>query len=60
MEKYISITELQEALGISKSTAYALTKRADFPSVRIGKRVVIPETALQEWLAKGGTEEKGA
>ena len=60
MQKYLSIPEMQKALGISRSTAYTLIKRTDFPSARVGKRIVIPETDLQEWLSKGGTEEKGA
>ena len=61
MEKLvISATELAETLGISRSTAYELLSREDFPSARLGKRIVIPVAALNEWLAKGGTVQKGA
>lgn len=51
-----SVEELQKALGISRSSAYDLVRREDFPIARIGKRIVIPVDALREWLARGGTE----
>ena len=31
--------EITEALNISRTTAYALMKRADFPSTRIGRKI---------------------
>ena len=55
----LTVREMAQSLGICRSKAYALTQRADFPTVRLGKKVVIPVAALQEWLAKGGTEPKG-
>lgn len=60
MRQYISIRELQEVLGVSRSTAYALAKRADFPAARIGKKLVVSEEALREWLARGGTQQREA
>ena len=56
MEKLVlSITELADVLGISRSKAYELTNVSGFPTVRIGKRIVVPIAALNEWMAKGGT-----
>ena len=62
MDKYCikGVRELARYLGISTNSAHSLTKRADFPSARIGKTIVVPVAALTEWLAKGGTEQKGA
>ena len=62
MEKMVisGVRELAEALGVSVNTALALTRRADFPSAKLGKRTVTPVAALNEWLAKGGTAAKGA
>lgn len=54
------VRDLARALGISVSSAAALTKRPDFPSARIGNLIVVPIAALNEWLANGGTEQKGA
>ena len=58
--KCYSVADLVSLLGCSRSTAYALVRRPDFPATRIGKRIVIPEDALKGWLASGGTKQKGA
>jgi len=55
----ISVSEMAEALGISKSTAYALINLPGFPVARLGKRVAIPVQGLNEWMSRGGTEPKG-
>lgn len=49
----ISVIELAEQLGIGKTIAYQLVKRDDFPSVRIGDRILIPVDGLREWLKQG-------
>ena len=51
MEKAtMSVQELSSQLGISLSKAYELVKSEDFPSVRIGTRILIPVDAFREWL----------
>ena len=60
MEKYLSAKELMEITGISKNGIYNLFKFPGFPSVRIGKRIVVSEHAFHEWMQRGGTEQKGA
>ena len=48
--------ELALLLGISRSAAYNLMHRADFPSFRIGKRLLVKRDKLTEWLdAQGKT-----
>ena len=61
----LSVQELASQLGIGLSKAYALVKEPDFPTIRIGTRILIPVDGLHEWLAheaKGGgtvaTEQK--
>lgn len=45
------VEDIQRELHISRSTAYALCKRPDFPAVRISpRRIVIPRDALYQWL----------
>ena len=57
MEKLVlSVTDLAETLGIGRSKAYELIAREDFPSARLGRRIVIPVDALNEWLKRGGTD----
>ena len=37
----MSVQEMAMQMGISQSKAYALTREADFPIVRVGKRVLV-------------------
>ena len=46
----MNVSELQKALGVSRRTAYELTKRKDFPSFRIGKKVLINREGLDRWM----------
>lgn len=59
MERYLNAKELMLALGVGRSTVYALLNRSDFPASRIGKRILVSETALREWMARGGTKQEG-
>ena len=52
-EKKITITvlELAKLLGVSKPTAYDLTKRDGFPAIRVSdRRIIIPVESLNRWL----------
>lgn len=46
--------ELALLLGISRSAAYNLMHRADFPSFRIGRRLLVWQDKLIEWLNTQG------
>lgn len=48
----LSVKELSEFLGISKSGAYELVKTKGFPVVKIGARVLTPKDKLIEWIDK--------
>ena len=48
----LSVKELATVLGISRTSAYELTKTKGFPSIKIGSRVVIPKEKLIEWIDK--------
>ena len=43
-------TDLSKLLGISRTAAYNLMHRADFPSFRIGKRLLIQQDKLMSWV----------
>jgi excisionase family DNA binding protein len=51
---YNSVEELAAELGISRATAYAALRNRSIPSIRIGKRFVIPRAAIAEWLRSAG------
>ena len=63
MEKLtLSVKDVSQGLGINLASAYALAASEGFPSIRIGRRVVIPRDAFQRWLdSQHGTvlETKG-
>lgn len=45
-----SAREAAAALGVSLPTFYTLSARADFPVIRIGRRIVVPVDGLRRWL----------
>lgn len=47
--KMLGASDLVE-LGFSRNIAYQLLNRADFPTVKIGKRLYVRSDRLAEWL----------
>jgi excisionase family DNA binding protein len=47
----VSIEESARLLGISRPTAYLLAKKGQLPVLRLGRRLVIPKKALEDFLA---------
>lgn len=47
-------SDLARILGISRTAAYNLMHRADFPSFRIGRRLLVWQDKLIEWLNTQG------
>ena len=41
---------LAKVLGVAVSSAYELMHEKDFPSVRIGKRFIVPREDLKAWI----------
>lgn len=55
----ISVEELSEQLGISLTVAYRLSRQADFPTVRIGRRRLVDVESLQKWIkARSGLSQE--
>lgn len=48
----LSVTETATVLGISRTSAYELVKGNDFPSIKVGSRIVVPKDELQKWIQK--------
>lgn len=48
--RFMTVAEVQKALGISKNSAYTLVSRSDFPSFRAGKVIRIPVKQFEEWI----------
>ncbi len=46
----ISIEQAAQVLGLGRTAAYEAARRGEFPTRRLGRRVVVPVPALLEWL----------
>lgn len=55
----VGTTEAARLLGISRPTLYQLIGRTDFPSFRVGGRVLISVTGLQDWIDRQTKEGVG-
>jgi len=42
--------DIQAVMNISRAGAYQLMHREDFPTITIGKRMVVPRDKFLEWL----------
>jgi excisionase family DNA binding protein len=49
----LTVQEAAEVLGIGKNTAYAAVGRGEIPSVRFGKKIVIPRDGIEQLLGQG-------
>ena len=47
----VTVEEMAEMIGISRSVAYQLVKEKDFPVIRVSeRRLIIPIKSLEKWL----------
>ena len=55
---FLNAETVANILGISPSSGYELMHEKDFPSLRIGNRIVVPKENFQQWVEKhtGGTD----
>jgi excisionase family DNA binding protein len=43
----MSVEDAADVLGISRSLAYELVRRGELPSLRLGRRLVVPVRAVE-------------
>jgi len=48
----LTVNEAAKMLGISRGLAYQMVKMGKIPSVRFGKRVLVPRSVLEKLLAE--------
>jgi len=46
----LSAPQVAKVLGISRANAYTLMHSVDFPTLTIGKRMVVPKDKLLAWM----------
>lgn len=42
--------EVTQVLGVSLTTVFKLIKQKEIPTIRIGRKVLIPKGKLKDWL----------
>ena len=51
MRETVTVDQVAEALGICRALAYQGVRSGQIPSIRIGRRFLIPRAALERLLA---------
>jgi excisionase family DNA binding protein len=46
----LTVEEAAKELGISKASAYEAARTGELPTIRIGKRILVPVAALERML----------
>jgi excisionase family DNA binding protein len=48
-----TVEEAAEIVGVGRSAAYAAVRAGDIPSIRVGRRLLVPRRALERLLGVG-------
>jgi excisionase family DNA binding protein len=51
-----TVPEAARILGISRNGGYEAAKRGEIPTIRIGRRILVPKAALERLLGSGTAE----
>ena len=49
---------IKNVLGISLTSAYELMHEKDFPSIKVGSRIIVPKDKFREWIDKNPADER--
>ena len=55
---YPSVAALAEDIGLSERSTRSALRRGEIPHIRIGRRFILPRTAIAEWLRSAGRTHK--
>ena len=56
---FLNVAMVARVHGVAPSSAYELMHEKDFPTLRVGSRMVVPKEKFIEWVeqhAKGGDD----
>ena len=48
----LSVLDVAKVLGISRAGAYELAHSREFPSMKIGSRIIVPKDKFLLWIEK--------
>ena len=52
----LTAEEAAQQLGISMPSMYQLCRKADFPSLRVGRKILVSLSGLEKWIDKQAAE----
>lgn len=50
----LTVAEVKKALRLSNNAVHSALHRGEIPSIKIGRRILIPREAFEQMLAGGG------
>lgn len=50
----LTVDQVSVLLGVSRVSAYEGVKSGEIPSIRVGRRILVPRAALERMLAEAG------
>ena len=56
-EKLLTIEDLSKVTTLAKSTLYSYVFHRSIPFIKLGKRIVFEEGAIQKWIDKKQVKE---
>lgn len=56
----MSVLEAAKQLGISRNLAYQLVRDGEIPTLRLGRRIIVPRAAFDRWLDSAGLDDGAA
>ena len=57
---YRSVAELAAEIGLSERSTRSALRRGEIPHIRLGRRFILPKSAIAEWLRSAGHIAKSA
>lgn len=56
----LTVKDVAGLLGLSLPKAYELTRRDGFPTIRVGRRILVNQDMLMEWMRKQADRKEKA
>ncbi|MBQ6360953.1 MAG: helix-turn-helix domain-containing protein [Lachnospiraceae bacterium] len=55
---YYTVEQMQQYLHLGRTQAYSLCHEPGFPTIRVGRRILINRERLEEWLLEQEEKEE--
>lgn len=58
-DRWLSVEEIAEHLGVSKDTVYAWISKRHMPAHKVGRLWKFQKAEVNDWVKDGGASEEG-